>query len=51
MSWAKPDFIDSEYFYYDKNGRPALKEGAPAKLVKELEEFLDYHYGKDTGEN
>jgi hypothetical protein len=50
MSWAKPAFIDSEYFYYDEKGIPALRGGAPKELVDELNEFLEYHYGNDTGE-
>lgn len=51
MAWGKPEFFDSEYFYYDKNDRPALKEGAPKKEVEELSEFLEAHYGKDEGIN
>jgi hypothetical protein len=49
--YGRPKFLDSEYFYYDKNDRPALKDGAPKALVDELNEFLDFHYGEETGEN
>jgi hypothetical protein len=50
MSWAKPKFFDSAYFYYDKDDKPALKEGAPKALQDELQEFLDFHYNNDGEE-
>lgn len=48
MSYAKPDFIDSEYFYYDEKGEPALKEAAPKHLKDELREFLEAHKDKNV---
>ena len=39
MSRARPDFIDSEYFYVDDDGWH-LKEGAPEETQKEFETYM-----------
>lgn len=39
MSRARPDFIDSEYFYVDDDGWH-LKDGAPEDVKKEFKEYM-----------
>lgn len=39
MSRARPDFIDSEYFYIDDAGWH-LRDGAPEDAKKEFEEYM-----------
>ena len=39
MSQARPDFINSEYFYADDDGWH-LRDAAPANIKKEFEEYM-----------
>ncbi|MFJ7725078.1 hypothetical protein ACIQXV_02835 [Neobacillus sp. NPDC097160] len=40
MYMARPNFIDSEYFYYDESGNMRLRDGAPKEVRREFKLFI-----------
>jgi hypothetical protein len=49
MSWARPNYIDSPYFYYDEDGIGRLREGAPQDIVDEYNGYIEGHYEETYG--